>query len=238
VRCAAALVLLVLALAGCESNQERSAHLAKLAHHGAPAQKGLTITHQSAAVKVLATTVLHSSEGAAAVVTLRNVSPNALIDLPIGITVKDARGNTLLENNSPGLEAGLVSVSSLPAHGELSWIDDQLSPSGDPASVSARVGEGQTAKGSLPQITISGVHLSEDQANGIGAAGTVRNTSAITQTNLVVFGIARRMGRIVAAGRAVLPEVPAGGSTPFQVFFIGEPKGAELEMSAPATTVG
>jgi hypothetical protein len=47
-----------------------------------------------------------------------------------------------------------------------------------------------------------------------------------------------RGGRIVAAGRAVLPEVGAGQRAPFQVFFIGSPQGAQLQASAPPTTLG
>jgi hypothetical protein len=41
-----------------------------------------------------------------------------------------------------------------------------------------------------------------------------------------------------AAGRAVLPEVSAGASLPFQAFLQGNPSGARLEASAPATTFG
>ena len=53
-----------------------------------------------------------------------------------------------------------------------------------------------------------------------------------------MFGVARRAGRIVAAGRAVLPELPAGSRLPFQIFFVGDPHGAQLQVSAPATTAG
>jgi hypothetical protein len=59
----------------------------------------------------------------------------------------------------------------------------------------------------------------------------------ITQTNLVIYGVARRGGRIVAAGRAELSSVPAGGEVPFEMYFVGEPKGASPEMSSPASTL-
>ena len=68
-------------------------------------------------------------------------------------------------------------------------------------------------------------------------AGTVRNRSTVTQQDLVVYAVARRGGKIVAAGRAVLPEVAAGASVPFQAFLVGEPSGARLEASAPPTTL-
>jgi hypothetical protein len=226
----------VLVLAGCESNQERSAALAKHAHHQRAIQAGLSISRRSAYVKVLATTFVASSEGAAAVVILRNDSAHALQDVPIAITVKGAGSRILYQNNSPGLEAALTTLASLPAHGEASWVDDQLPPSSGPATVTALVGEARVASAAQPQIEVQGVHATEEGATGAGAAGTVHNGSKVTQLSLVVYGLARRGGEIVAAGRAVLPEVAAGASVPFQAFLVGAPAGARLEASAPATT--
>ena len=91
--------------------------------------------------------------------------------------------------------------------------------------------------GALPRIEVHGVHTSEEGGT-TGAAGTVRNGSSVTQQNLVVYVLARRAGQIVAAGRAVLPEVGAGASLPFQAFLQGDASGARLEASAPATTFG
>ncbi len=235
-RLAAGLLLLALTLAGCESNEERSAALAKHAHHQKSAQTGLSITRPSAYVKVTATALLQSSEGAAAVVTLRNVSANALRDVPIAITVKGPGSSTLFQNNSPGLEAGLTTLALLPAHGEATWVDDQVPAQSGGATVSAVVGEAPILHGAAPQIEVQGVHASEEGGAGPGAAGTVRNRSNIAQQSLVVYGLALRGGRIVAAGRAILPEVAAGASAPFQAPLVGAPAGARLEASAPATT--
>jgi hypothetical protein len=237
VRYAGVLLLLALVLTGCETNQERSAHLARLARHHRIAQKSLSITHRSADVHVTEATILRDAEGAAAVVTLRNLSSRTQRDVPIAITVKDARGAVTFQNNAPGLEAALTSVASLPAHGEVTWVDDQVPASGDPASVSAVVGVAPTASGSVPQLEVQGVHETEEPTGGTAADGTVKNRSKITQQNLLVYVIARRAGRIVAAGRAVLPEAAAGASAPFQAFFVGAAKSARLEASAPATTL-
>jgi hypothetical protein len=236
-----ALVLVALALTGCETTAEKSARLerqAKLASNGSRAQKGLSIRRESAVVSVVRTAVVHGSEGAVAFVTLRNSSAHALSGVPIAITVKDAAGRTLFRNDAPGLQPSLVSVGSLPLHGELTWVDDQVPPGGAPASVSARVGEAPAVAGSLPRIAVQGVHQIEDPSNGLGAAGTVLNGSRIAQRSLVVFVTATRAGRIVAGARAVLPDVAAGASMPFQVFFVGDPSGARLQASAPPTTLG
>jgi hypothetical protein len=236
VRFTAGLLLLALTLAGCESNEERSAALAKHAHHQQHAQAGLSITHPSPYVKVMGTALLQSSEGAAAVVTLRNVSANALREVPIAITVKGPGSATLYQNNSPGLESGLTTLALVPAHGEATWVDDQVPMSSGPATVGAVVGEAPILHGAAPQIEVRGVHASEESGTGAGAAGTVRNRSNIAQQRLVVYGLARRGNRIVAAGRAVLPEVAAGASVPFQAFLVGAASGAKLEASAPPTT--
>jgi hypothetical protein len=237
-----ALVGLALALAagGCESNQERSAQLEKQAklqqaRNPAPTSRGLTITHASSAVQVVATQTVHTAEGTAAVVTLRNTSPHALRDVPIAITVRGAHGATLYQNNAPGLEAALTSVPLLAAGADSTWIDDQVQTGEAPASVSAVVGEAPQVSGPIPRITLTGVHANEESGSS-GIAGTVHNDSAIAQKSLVVYGLARRGAHVLAAGRAVLSEVAAHGSMPFQVLLIGSATGAHVEASAPPST--
>ncbi len=232
----ATLVLVALALSGCETTQEESAKLEKTAKHFALARRGLTIAHASTQVHVLGATVVHSSEGAAAAVTVTNTSSHALRSVPIAITVRSASGQRVYQNNAPGLEAGLTSISSLPAHDTVTWVDDQVPTTGGPASVSAIAGVAPAGSGPEPQIEVQGVHLAEAATGEI--SGTVRNRSNVTQQHLVVYALARRAGMIVAAGRAVLAEVAAGASVPFQAFLVGAPAGAKLEASAPASTPG
>ncbi len=228
---------LAVSLSGCETTAEKSAKLEKAAHHTRLAEKGLTIARASGDVRVLSATIVHGHEGNAAVVLLHNASARTLRAVPIAITVKDAHGTTIFQNNAAGLEPALTSLGSLAGHGRATWIDDQILASGTPASVSAIVGEAPSASGPPPRIEVHGVHASEEGGTP-GAAGTVHNESSVTQQNLVVYVLARRGGQVVAAGRAVLPEVGAGASLPFQAFLQGSPSGARLEASAPATTVG
>ncbi len=232
----AALVLAALALSGCESTQEESAKLEKTAKHFTLAHKGLTIAHASTRVQVLGATVVHNSESAAAAVTVRNSSSHTLSSVPIAITVRNAHGQTVYQNNVPGLEAGLTQISSLPAHGSVTWVDDQVPVSEAPASVTAIAGEAPVASGPEPRIEVAGTHLAE--ASTGEASGTVRNRSSVTQQHLIVYVIARRGTTIVAAGRAVLAEVAPGASVPFQAFLVGTAAGAHLEASAPASTFG
>ncbi len=234
-------MLVALTLTGCETTEEKSAKLERAAKHDVaattPSARGLSIAHQSAVVKVLDTTVVHSSEGTAAVVTLRNTSPRALRDIPLAITVHGAGGSVLYTNAAPGLAPSLVSAPLLAAGGELSWVDDQVQASGAPVSVSAEVGEGAPVAGSVPSIALQGTHQLEEGSGSV-IDGTVVNHSAVAQKELVVYALARRAGRVVAAGRAVVPVLAPASSSSFQIYLIGSAKGAQLQLSAPASTVG
>jgi len=238
----AALAALALALGGCESTQEESARLEaaskrEKALHPALAAKGLSIAHRSTRARVLEAVALHGSEGAAVAVTVRNDTSTPLRAVPIAITLRSAAGKTVYQNDAPGLEPSLTRISALAPHGSLTWVDDQIPAGEAPASVSAELGEASPEGGGPePQIEVSGVHIAE-AATG-EASGTVRNRSGVAQQHLVVYVAARRGTQVVAAGRAVLPEVGAGASVPFQVFLVGSTAGARLQASAPATTLG
>jgi hypothetical protein len=237
----AALAVVALALTACESNQERSAKLERAAekHKGeaarrrALAQRALTITRPSKKIEIVSTEIVRGREGDAAIVTLRNSSNTTLSDVPVQIHVRSADGASLYTNDIPGLSPTLASVALIPAHAVLTWIDDQVQASGVPVSVSAKVGEGTPSNAAVPELSVQGVHLAEGETEG-----SVVNHSQVSQQELVVNALARRAGKIVAAGRAVLPAASAGATTPFQIFFVGSPTGAQLEVSAPATTPG
>ncbi|HTA05553.1 MAG TPA: hypothetical protein VK774_04250 [Solirubrobacteraceae bacterium] len=236
----AALLLAAIALlcSGCETTAEKSAKLEKAAKRQTLAkQQGLTITQESAVVKVLDTALVHGKEGSAAVVTLRNSSPRALSGVPISLTLKDAHGATVYSNGTPGLAKTLTSVSLIPAHGKVVWIDDQIqAPTA--SAVAVRIGEGSPASGALPQLKIADTHLTSEAGTSSTFEGTVHNGSSTDQPELVIEAVARRGKHVVAAGRAVLASLEAGTTTPFEVFFIGTPGKAKLELSPQPTALG
>jgi len=237
----AALALAALALTGCETSAEKSAQLEKVALaklRNRPAAKGgLKITRPSTVLKVTASAVLHSSEGSAAVITLRNDSATAQAAVPLEIMVHGAGGTTLYTNTGAGLATSLTTVSYVPAHGTTTWVDDQVQASGTPTGVTALVGEGKPAHGRAPQIVVHRGEVSQE-AGGTEIKGTAQNGSATAQKELIVYAVSVRGGRIVAAGRAVLAELAAGASAPFSILLIGEaPGGAGLSLSAPPTAI-
>jgi hypothetical protein len=227
------LVTAGLALSGCETTAEKSARLERAAKRVAQAtQTGLKITRQSTVIKVLASQIVAGAEGSAVVVTLRNESSMTLGEVPIAVSLKSASGASVYSNATPGLAKTLTSIALLPAHATTTWIDDQIQAR-NAASASAEVGEGKTVSGALPKLSLREVQLAEDSAEG-----TLANRSSAGQSELVIYAVAKHGSRIVAAGRAVLASVDAGASTPFQVFFVGDPKGAKLQLTVPPTSTG
>jgi hypothetical protein len=241
----AVVALAAIALLGCESSQEKNAKLEKAAKpreaaalaKGAAAERARRITHPSTKVAVTGVTLLRSSEGLATVVTLHNRTGTALREVPVKVLVSDAHGRQIYTNATPGQSPPLVSAALIRAHGTLEWIDDQIPPDGAASRASAIAGEAPAAGRGAPVLQVQGAHMVEDPSSGAGAEGQVVNRSAVTQRELVVYATARRAGKIVAAGRAVVPEAGAHASTRFQLFFIGDPHGARLEASAPPSTL-
>lgn len=240
----AILVLAALALSGCESSQEKSARLERAAKLAAaklgPSEStaASTVIHPSTKVKVGQVSILSGTEGLAAIVNLQNTSSTALRDIPLSLTVRTANGGLVYSNSGAGQAPGLASAPFIPAHGRLTWIDDQIQGTGKGLQPTAKVGEAPAVSGAVPSITVSGSHLIEEPSSGAGAEGSVVNHSSISQSELIVYAVVRNGKQVLAAGRAVLPEAPAGASTRFQLFFVGDPRGGKLEVTAPPTTFG
>lgn len=228
------LVAVALALTACESSQEQNAKLEKVykreaaeaAKRNALTQHGLSIAHPNRLVKVVRASVLHSSEGTAAAITLHNDSASALRDLPIAIAVKSRAGETVYTNTTPGLAATLVSLPFLGAHATITWVQDQVATSSPPASVTATVGAGERVSEPPPRLEVTGVRLNEGEVEG-----SLVNHTQTSEHEIVLYALARRGGAIVAAGSAIVARAEAGTSAHFQTFLIGNAQGAQLEVS-------
>jgi len=235
-RAAAALALAALAavlLSACETTQEKSARLEKIALRekaNAPlGASGLKIARPSREIQVLEALTLHSSEGTAVAVRLRNRSGRAQYQVPLLIHVTGANGASVYSNSAPGLAISLVSVPYLPPHRTAVWIDDQIQAAAPAKSVQAIAGEGRPAPGAAPKVLVAGSRLEHEPGGIAFVAGTVANRSSTDQREVVVTALADRGGQIVAAGRAVLSSLRAGASSNFQAFLVGgDPAGAKL----------
>jgi hypothetical protein len=205
---AGAALLLALAAAGCESTQDKSARIAKHSNQ-ALNQKGLQITKRSNQVRVLKTFALNDANGSAAVVELRNLSGSTLANVPIAIDVRDGHGASVFKNDAPGIEPTLIAAPVLLPRRPFTWVNDQVQTGGG-VSVAATVGAARAVPAKLPKLTITPPKLLDDPVSGLYAMGFVRNDSTIEQRKLIIFGVARHGGRVVAAGRSGIDRLKPG----------------------------
>jgi hypothetical protein len=233
---AVAATALIATVAACESSQDKSA---RLRAQGAEifTEKGLDVRRASREVRVVTTEVLQDQNGAAAVVVMRSTSQSALRGVPVEIDVRGKGGKSVFKNNEPGLQDSLTGPSVLSPASELAWVHDQVVADGRATSVKATPGAAAgSIPGELPSLAVSEPQLRGDPVSGVEATGTVENTSSVEQRELVLYCVARKDGRIVAAGRGAIPRLKAGQKRTYHIFFIGDPKGAKLTVEAPPTT--
>jgi hypothetical protein len=229
---AVALAGAVLVVTGCQSTQDKSARIA--AELGPVSQeKGLRIAKRSEEVEVVETTLLSDVNGSAVVVELRNDSGRDLVEVPILIDVLDAMGRSVYRNDIPGIEPALAAVPFIPAGGEMAWVHDQVLASGKPASARVRVGvSGETFSGEQPEVSVSEPKLEGDPYTGVAAGGEVLNVSGEDLDRLLLYGVAREGSRIVAAGRGAIEPLKANGKdVAYNIYFIGDPRGADLTVT-------
>jgi hypothetical protein len=230
-------VVAAVVASGCSTTQDKAAALRAKGADLARKQQVLSIAKPNPAVKVLKSTVLHDQNGTAVVIELRNMSNKPLVNLPMLVDVRDAAGKSIYKNNLAGLDADLDHVAVLAAGKTFDWVNDQIQPSGVPKSVVATVGtQTETPPAKLPNVVVTHPHVHND-VSGPTADGNATNHSQVPQARLVVFGVARKGGRVIAAGRAVVLSVPAGKTVPYHILFIGNPLGAQTSVAAPPTVL-
>lgn len=233
-----ACLLLALAVGGCESTQDKAAKIRAQGDQALAGRHGLEITARNKDVDVVAKTILTDVNGTAVVVGLENKGKTDQADVPIAIELDDARGKKVFANDTPGLEPALTSVALLPPDRPSYWVHNQIIAAETPTRLSVVVGAPKAAKmpAEPPHITVSDVQLQRD-SSGAFVEATANNRSGVPQKRLTVFCVALKDGEVVAAGRAVIDKLPPAEevSKPvrFALYFIGDPRGAQLDFTVP-----
>ncbi len=227
-------VLCTAALPACESTQDKAAKLRK---QGAKAfsEKGLSVERKSKSVEIRGRTVLSDPNGTAAVVELENRTSKTLRGVPIAIDVTDGR-KSLFKNDDPGLEPSLVSIPVIRPRERVAWVNDQVFAK-SPEAVKVKVGTERGTARSAPEMKVSKPELIPDPVSGLAAEGKVTNPSRILQKKLVLYAVAHKSGKVVAAGAGGIEKLRPGKSAGYQIFFIGDPKGASITIVSPPTTL-
>jgi hypothetical protein len=224
-------------LAGCESTQEKSA---KLEAEGASLAKveKIKIGAANQAIEVTGKTLLTDQYGTALVVGLKNASPEAQVDVPIAVNVKNAKGKSIYKNNIEGLEHGLVKIPMVMGQEETWWVNDQVLITQKAKSADVTIGKSEESfPRDIPEIEVSEPTLEVDPVSGINVTGEVINKSQVEQIDLLIYAVATKGGKVVAAGRGLIPKLKTDGKPEFyNVYFIGDPRGADIEVFAPPST--
>ena len=232
------LALTVLAgttLTACQSSQDKSKEIRARAEATAP--KRLVIPKPNKDVKVEDTALLHDQNGDAIVVGLKNESNKTLINVPILIDIRDAKGKTVYKNDTAGLDFALNHIAVLEPGETFDWVNDQLTGQGKTAKVTVGQPEGKPPAGALPELVVSPPKPERD-FSGPKVTGTVTDKSKLDQLRLILFAVARQGGQIVAAGRGQIKALKVNAKpAPYVIYFIGNPVGADVEIQAPPTVL-
>jgi hypothetical protein len=228
--------VVLLGLSACESNQERSAKIARQGRHAIAAGPALRAGAANRDVRILSTTLINGDGGAQAVaVGLRNTGA-AQANVPVLLQARAGSGPPVYTNATAGLQPSLQRVALVAPGSTVWWVDDQVIGAPARRSLHVQIGAGRPAA-RAPVVTVSDVHLSDD-SGATALTGTLTNRSGVAQPSLPVFAVARRGSRVVAAGRALVASLPAG-ATPvahaFALFFVGSPAGATIAVTVAPT---
>lgn len=225
-------------VAGCESTQDKAREVQEQNAQALASEEGVEVTRANPAVKVTGTTLLHDQYGDAIVVELQNTSNQPQVQLPILVDLRDAKGQSVYKNDVPGIDPALTHVPLIPPGETVTWVNDQLVPAAPAKSAKVTVGISEAgAPARLPEVAVSPARIVNDP-NGVVAQGTVTNKSQLDQKKLVLFAVARSGGKVVAAGRGQFKNLKVGGRPgKYDIFFIGDPRGAEVEVTAPPSVL-
>jgi hypothetical protein len=231
--CASGAVLVAFGLTACgESNQDRSAKIAAQGKHAMQDAGLLKVARSNRDVKVGETALVRADGAVAAAVELDNRGSTAQVDVPVLIDVTDAKGASVYRNDANGLQPSLQRIAVVARGARAWWVNDQLLGAESGSKLQVRVGAAASTT-SVPDVKVRDVHF-EDNATGRYLTGVVVNHTGKVQTNLPVFAVAVRGGKVVAAGRSLVAKVAPGDPTKkprFQVFFIGDPQGAKVHVT-------
>lgn len=231
--------VIAVTLSACESTQSESAKIAREGQKLAAGPGALKLGAVNHSVRVSDVTLLNSNGRMAVAAKLTSRSNDTQKNVPVLVTVTGAGGKAVYSNESGGVEASLQRMALLrPGPGQW-WVDDQVLTSQSTSGVKLRVGTGTTVHTHSAAQTLTAKAGSIGQQSGISVlSAEVVNHSNKAQSNVPVFAAAVGDGKVVAAGRAVVSELPAhsGAPAPVQIFLVGNPAGAKIELTAVPTS--
>jgi hypothetical protein len=234
---AGAAIAVALGGTACESTFDKAARRERDQAAAIAATKLKITANQAVSAKVVK--ILTGADGTAAVVVeLISKDPaHGLLWAPIAVRLLDASGAVVAETNVEGADPALVHVPFVPAGGTSFYVNDLLAPTAPPVSADVTLGGTPiTVPVPAPALEATAEYV-DDPDYGALFNGTVTNGTDVAQEQVIVQVIARRDGEVVAAGTSIVKGLAPGASQTFQGLFVGDPRGAELTVSAPVSNI-
>ena len=233
----AACALLGLALAGCDTTQDKAARLkVRSTRELAGREPARPIRRRDRDVRVLDASIVRGQGKAAIAVTLRNVGSAPVNDLPLAVGVRMADGEHLDLTSGEKVAYFQAHAPALAPGERTTWVFTSHDDLGGADSAFAEVGvarDAPTTASSVPALAVSSVGAAKKDPGKVEA--TVANTTGVVQYDVAVYGWALRHGRYVAAGRTDVEELDPDESTTVAISMTGKAKGASLHVAAPPT---
>jgi hypothetical protein len=228
--------LIVLGASGCETTQEQSAKIARTLGHQSAIAGTTRLGAANRDVRIEREVVLTAAGQSAVALKLTNTSPRAQTDFPVLIEVLDAKGSAVYRNNTSGIEPSIQQFALLAPHATAWWVDNEvLANGGVPKTATGQLGAATAqAPSALPSITTAAVSAS-NSFPGPHVSATVRNGSTIAQRQLPVYAVALRGGRVVGAGRAIIPSLAPGAAAQVQVPMVGSVSESTISLTVAPT---
>jgi len=229
---------IAIAVSGCETTQDLSARIGRRLGHQSAVAGTTKLGAVNRYVRVLAATVVSSGGQTAVAVELSNTSAQTQVDFPVQLDVLDAKGRSVYRNNTKGTEPSIQQLALLAPHATVWWVDNEILASGGvPKTVTVALGASTEAPPTgVPGIATAAVSAS-DSFPGPHVQLTVENRSTIAQAQLAVYAVAVRGGRVVGAGRGIVPVLGAGRRSQVQVPIVGAVDGSTIALATPPTTL-
>jgi hypothetical protein len=228
---------LSVALPACQSTEQESARIGREGRQLVAGTGNLRLGAVNHSVRASDVTLLSSSGRTAVAVRLSSSSSAPQAAIPVLVEVSGAGAKQLYTNATDGLETSLQQMALLAPRARAWWVDDQVLSSQSASGVRVRVGTGRVPRASVSPATLTTTVQHLVHQSGLSViAGQLVNHSPKAFGKVPVYAVALAGQRVVAAGRAVVGAGPRATS-PFQIFLVGNPSGARLELSA-APSVG
>ena len=228
--------LIVLGASGCETTQQQSAKIARTLGRQSAIAGTTRLGAANRDVKIEQEVLLTAAGQSAVALELTNTSTRTQTDFPVLIEVLDTKGSAVYRNNTSGIEPSIQQFALLAPHATAWWVDNEVLASGGvPKTATGQLGAATApAPSAVPSITTGAVSAS-DSFPGPHVSVTVRNRSTIAQRQLPVYAVALRGGRVVGAGRGIIPSLPPGAGAQVQVPMVGSVSESTISLTVPPT---